>query len=166
MSKRRKLLGHKMPINIQSVPLCITTICIIGSAPIGYLALYAGCLNPVIILCAIIITDRIIWLLVYTIGIVAQQRTRYIRHGNATYLRALDGQQALVCRQQLDRPGNQEAGAPGQANMGHQQGQGLHTRDILGLGRTGTNWAPPFQIREQYSACYNGRRMSTGMQHT
>ena len=51
-------------------------ICIIGIAHIGHLALYAGCLNPVIVLCAVIITVRTLWIAIYTIGVSAQHRTR------------------------------------------------------------------------------------------
>jgi hypothetical protein len=45
-------------------------------AHIGHLALYAGCLNPIIVLCVVIITSRTLWILIYTIGVSAQQCTR------------------------------------------------------------------------------------------
>ena len=38
-----------MPIDIQSEPLAITAITIVGWAYVGHLAIYAGCSNPVII---------------------------------------------------------------------------------------------------------------------
>ncbi len=39
-----------MLIDIQSEPLAIATITIVGCTYVGHLAIYAGCLNPVIVL--------------------------------------------------------------------------------------------------------------------
>jgi hypothetical protein len=56
------LAGQGMPIKKRLEPLCITTICIIEIAHIEHLALYGGCLNPIIVLCMVIITNRTIWI--------------------------------------------------------------------------------------------------------
>ncbi len=44
---------NDMPIDIQSKPIAIAAIMIIGCAFIGHLAIYAGCLNPLIMLWSI-----------------------------------------------------------------------------------------------------------------
>jgi hypothetical protein len=46
-------LFDDMPINIQSKPIAIAAITIIGCAFISHLAIYAGCLNPLIVLWSI-----------------------------------------------------------------------------------------------------------------
>jgi hypothetical protein len=52
-SKLIAINSSTMPIDIQSKPIAIATIPIIGCTFIGHLAIYAGCFNPLIVLWSI-----------------------------------------------------------------------------------------------------------------
>jgi hypothetical protein len=58
---------NNMPIDIQSKPIAIAAITIIGCAFIGHLAIYAGCLNPLIRLWSITAIVTLVFFAIYLI---------------------------------------------------------------------------------------------------
>ena len=62
-----------MPIDIRSEPLAIAMITIVGSAYVGHLAIYAGCLNPVIVLWSVTVITIILFYGIFAITLLRRQ---------------------------------------------------------------------------------------------